>query len=182
LKLKEARIINNCFEEVLNQKQIKKMEQKNNYKPSDKNYSFHPYICVIAMFDEIDAKEKPLEIFIQYEYVAQNILRFREANTNLMNTIVWYFDNYKRLQPLENIKFILEISDYKLNSNSTFSHNATRNNMIAYPDKYTTGFNQETNSTVITWSFKSIPDNDYQKISIDLPIFNPKCRKLVIIF
>lgn len=178
MKLKEARIINNCFEETLNQKQIKKMEQKNNYNSADKNYSFHPYICVIAIFDEIDAKEKPLEIFIQYEYVAQNILRFREAS-NLVNSIVWYYDNYKRLQPMENIKFVIEISDYKLNSNNTLSQNVTGDNLIAYPDKFLNEFKQETNSTVITWSFKSIPDNDYQKISIDLPIFNSKCRKLV---
>lgn len=178
MKLKEARIINNCFEETLNQKHIKKMEQKNNFNSDDKNYSFHPYICVIAIFEEIEAKDKPMEIFIQYEYVAQNILRYREAD-NLMNSIVWYYDNYKRLQSMDNIKFILEISDFKLKSNNTLNHNTTGDGLIAYPDKYKTVFNQETNSTLISWNFKSIPDNDYQKISIDLPMFNSKCRKLV---
>jgi len=157
---------------------MKKMEQKNNLNSDNKNYSFHPYICVIAIFEEIEAKDKQIEIFIQYEYVAQNILRFREAH-NLMNSIVWYYDNYKRLQPMENIKFLLEISDYKLKSNNTLNYNNTWKNLISYPDKYTTSFNEETNTTVISWNFKSIPENDYQKISIDLPIFNSKCRKLV---
>ena len=160
---------------------MKKMEQKTNNNLEEKNYSFHPYICVIAIFEEIDAKERPIQIYIQYEYVAQNILRFRESNY-LMNSIVWYYDNYKRLQTMENVKFVLEISDYKLSLNNTNSQNTTAQNIISYPDKYSTSFNQDTNSTIITWNFKSIPNNDYQKISIDLPIFNAKCRKLVIIF
>jgi len=187
LKLKEARIINNCFEESLNQKQIKKMDLKNNLNNENKNYSFHPYICVIAIFEEIDAKEKLSEIFIQYEYIAQNILRFRDnGNNSMMNSVVWYYDNYKRLQPMENIKFILEIVDYKLEINNLKNYNSTitknkvdTNHIIGYPDKYIVNFNKETNSTVITWNFKNIPENDYQKISIDLPIFNSKCRKLV---
>lgn len=184
MKLKEARIINNCFEENLNHKQIKKIEQKNNLNSNNKNYSFHPYICIIAIFDEIDAKEKPVEVFIQYEYVAQNILRFREGLTS-MNSIVWYYDNYKRLQSIENVKLILEFLDYNLSSNSTNIQTLMLNkteNFIAYPDRHTLIYNKTTNSTIITWEFKVIPENDYQKISIDLPLFNSKCRKLVIIF
>lgn len=179
MRLKEARIINNCFEDSLNQKHINKMDQKNkNQNTEEKNYSFHPYICIISIFEEIDSKDKPMEIFIQYEYVAQNILRFKEAN-NLMNSIVWYYDNYKRLQPIENIKFILEIADFKLFFNNTITQSNKQQNIIAYPDKYSTLFIHETNSTKLTWNFKSIPNDDYQKISIDLPLFNPKCRKLV---
>jgi hypothetical protein len=189
LKLKEARIINNCFEETLDRNQIKNIDIKKNLYLSNgnQNYSFHPYICIIAIFNEIEAKEKSVEVYVQYEYIAQNILRFRDnRNKSLTNSIIWYYDNNKRLQSIENIKFTIEIIDFKLNLNNQNQNNSTLNtskdqssNFIGYPDKFFLDYNNDRNSTIITWNFKNIPENDYQKISIDIPMFNSKCRKLV---
>ena len=86
--LKEARIINNCFEETNNLIQINKDNDNEGRKikmnKNSTNYNFHPYICVIAIFEEVDSNNNPFKALIQYEFIAQNILRYRE-NTNTIN-------------------------------------------------------------------------------------------------
>ena len=76
----------------------------------------------------------------------------------------------------------MEILDFRFNQTSSQNKENKTDNFVAYPDKFSILFNPEMNSTTITWNLKSIPENDYQKISIDMPIFNSKCRKLVNIF
>ena len=177
--MREARIINNCFEETSGQSQVKKAEKRNkiNVNNNKKYYSFHPYICVIAIFDEIDANKKPFNVNLQYEYIAQNILRFKD-NTNTENTVVWYYDNYKRIQPVENVKFSLELVHNNILMNKNGKKDA-KNKLTGYPDKFTNKWDVTKNATVFSWDLKSIGENDYQKISIDVPLFNKKCRKLV---
>ena len=184
--LKEARIINNCFEETNNLIQINKDNDNEGRKikmnKNSTNYNFHPYICVIAIFEEVDSNNNPFKALIQYEFIAQNILRYRE-NTNTINSLVWYYDNYKRLQVIENIKFSLEFIGHEF-KNSTFSINKNSseinlNSLIGYPDNFITEIESGKNSTLFTWILKSIPENEFQKISLELPIFNKNCRKLV---
>jgi len=129
VKLKEARILNNCFEDNLNSN---KKESENSFSSrkyivedtnnnlSNSNFnslnSINPvafnseaYLCVIAIFDEINAKDKSQFVEIEYEYIAQNILRIKEAdlssriNNKNYNSIVWFYDNFKRMQQIENI-------------------------------------------------------------------------------
>lgn len=179
MKLREARIINNCFEESGTPKQNKKMDVKNEFNDSNKNYSFHPYICVIAIFEEVNAREKMIEAFIQYEYIAQNVMRVKENNNqNVLNSLVWYYDNYRRLQKIDNVKFSIEIQNFKYIQSQVKPQNFTED-LIAYPDKLNMHYNENINSTIFTWNIKTIPENDYQKISLEIPAFNLKCRKLV---
>lgn len=111
---------------------------------------------------------------MQYEYVAQNILRYKET-TNAENTVVWYYDNYKRIQPMENIKFTLEIIHHNILKNVKKG----KNKVTGYPDKYSEKYDTKKNGTIFSWDLKSIGENEYQKISIEVPLFNKKCRKLV---
>lgn len=175
--MREARIINNCFEETNGQNQIKKAEKRNKMNNNKKYYAFHPYICVIAIFDEVDANKKNFNVNLQYEYIAQNILRYKETSTNPENTVVWYYDNYKRIQPIDNIKFNLEL----VHNNIIKMTNADKekNKLTGYPDKFKGSYDTNKNSTVFSWDLNTIGENDYQKISIDMPMYNKKCRKLV---
>ncbi len=51
--------------------------------------------------------------------------------------------------------------------------------LTGYPDKFTKLYDQNKNSTIFSWNLNAIGENDYQKISIEMPLFNKKCRKLV---
>lgn len=76
------------------------------------------------------------------------------------------------------------LNDNNKNSNKVKSKNFSdkklnKFSLSGYPDKFTQGYNMKKNSTIFSWELKSIAENDYQKISIDMPLFNKKCRKLV---
>lgn len=151
IKLKEARIINNCLDQ------------------SESTTYNEPYICVIAIFDEINAKEISKNIEIQYEYVAENILRVKNQN---INSIIWYYDNFKRMQTVENINLVVKFTNSKLRVSEMIN-----NHLIAYPDKIDKIVDK--NFTSFTWSNTILKPNEFRKFTLDLPIFNEHCRKLV---
>jgi hypothetical protein len=81
---------------------------------------------------------------------------------------------------VENVKFTLELvhnNILKFNKNGKGKKDKIK--MTGYPDKFTNKWDLTKNATVFSWDLKSIGENDYQKISIDVPLFNKKCRKLV---
>ena len=103
-----------------------------------------------------------------------------------MNSLVWFYDNFEISTPVENIKFILEILDYNFknvvkNINS-FNNDKIHNTYIGYPDIFEKEYCPDKNSTVFTWNINTMLKNEFKKISLDLPFFNDKCRKLVKIY
>jgi hypothetical protein len=164
IKLKEARIINNCLEEVTNS------IVSESHSLSESEASHHPYVCVIAIFEEINANHKNHVINIEYEYVALNLLRL---TNHYKNSIVWYYDNYKRIQPIDYIKFSINIENPKINALS-------KKDVINYPEKMT--LNLSPGNSLFNWEIPTIKENEYQKISIDIPIFNHNCKQFVIYY
>jgi hypothetical protein len=70
------------------------------------------------------------------------------------------------------------------NKNSNSNNNINKNEneklkLTGYPDKFTKIYEENKNATIFSWDLNTIRENDYQKISIEMPIFNKKCRKLV---
>jgi hypothetical protein len=147
VKLKEARILNNCLEET-NTWVIPK-----------------PYICVISIFEEIDAKINPKIVEIEYEYIAQDIIRLKDD----INKIVWYYDNNKKMTEINNISTSLIIRN-----------RITMKDAVYYPDK-NYKLDVKNNDTFISWTIGKLKENEYQKIWLEFPIVdsNIKYRKFV---
>lgn len=156
IKLKEARIINNCFEE-------------------ENKVFYESYLCLIAIFEEVDAKLQDKVVEIEYEYIALNFLRLKEKseyNKESQNTFVWYFDNYKRMHFIGGINLSIVFNNNKLNS-----YNIT--DFTSYPDKISYELIKEKNQTAFHWHTSELKANSYQKFSLDMKLFNEKCRKIV---
>lgn len=232
IKIKEVKLINDCLEteeNSINNNELSSIGSgvQNNLSISNMNYL--NYICVIALFDEINAIEESQVIEIQYNYFAQNILRIstdknyigmgktmdmrynihnetqfekneksindkvknisstitQENNFFFNNEIIWYLDNYKRIQPINDIKLMIVfhnttvnfIQEQKLNNSSR-----NNNHIIIYPENNFKGRKTFTSNqdTVFTWEFSIINKNEIQKVSLHLPGFNHKCRKKVV--
>jgi hypothetical protein len=88
--------------------------------------------------------------------------------------VVWYYDNYKRISDIKNVitKFIFKGLP-----------EGNKNNYTAYPDKMDVNNiknnNTDTNDLIFIWNINVIKPNDYQKILIEMPLFNANCRLLV---
>jgi hypothetical protein len=153
VKLKQAKVVPNCLEEEYTSNQ-------------------YPYVCVIAIFEEIDAKAKPLEVDIEYEYLAQDIIRSKEVENK--NSIIWYYDNFKKKEPIYNITFKLKIDSSLLPKNDT--------SIIGYPEKFTNSTNAQV--TEFTWNIEKLNSEEFKNIYLEIPksIDTLKIRKLVKVF
>jgi hypothetical protein len=154
VKLKEARIINNCFEE-------------------GKTARFRPYICVIAIFEDIDARSNPqgINVEIEYEYTAQNILRIDQNETS--NQIIWVYDNMKRIHEIQNVN--LEVKFY--NNTQLGEKSLVKSNL----EKFELDYNIKTLTSRVRFYVDRVRENDEQEISIAVPLFNTRSRKIVCI-
>jgi hypothetical protein len=213
IKIKEVKLINDCLETDEDFKD--NCELPNNLKNSSillDKLNYLPYICVIAIFDELNANDKNQIIEIEYNYFAQNILRISENKTysknnmfnqteigfekkltnhttknnsltqeyNFKNEIVWYFDNFKRIQSINDIKFKIAFHNTMINSIQQGNSN-NNNTSIVYPENLFKGeeiFDKNLD-TVFSWEIPVIQQNEIQKISLVIPLFNHKCRKVV---
>jgi hypothetical protein len=136
IKLKQAKVVTNCLEE-------------------ENSVIQYPYVCIIALFDEIDAKGKSKEVEIEYEYLAQDIIRYKEDKEN---TILWYYDNKKRKEPIYNINLKLKIDNQLVVDDKK---------LIGYPDKYIKTKGKE--MTEFNWHIDKVNFDSYQPVSLDFP-------------
>ena len=131
----------------------------------------HPYVCVIANFDSIDASESPKEIEIEYEYISENLLRRREkpfSTKEEENVIVWIYDNYKRGFSIDNINLSIK-----------FENEINLNKIISYPEKFLIKKSNTQNIT-INWNVNSLKPDSFKNFALNIPIFNELCKGMVI--
>jgi len=158
LKIKEARIISNCLETAELDPSKSKLEE---------------YVCVIAIFEEVNAKEQDKIVDIEYRYIANNLLRIQESNNSKKNIIIWAYDNIRRYQPIENIKL-----NVKFLENEQISK-LKKEDFKGEPNNYGLISNSNSKETTISWDLPSIKENESKKIMAEIPLFNSKCRMLV---
>lgn len=173
IKLREVKVIENCYEDKENNS-IGSNDKFNTNKNS--SITNDAYICVISIFDEVDAPKSGKVVEIEYEYIAQNILRVKNSDSSntYKNSIIWYFDNNNRPYSIENITTKIILENIKLT-------NINKKDIVFYPDKFEFEKREanEDSNLIVKWNIPIIHENEYQKISLDLPFFNSYCRKLV---
>ena len=108
--LKEAKIVKNC--------------------DHDNTIIDHPYICIIAVFEEEDLTGKSKTVEIEYEFLAENILKtkkkpFNNDNKQEDNVLIWIYDNYQNTNSVKKVNL-------KINFDNKFKSKDIR----SYPEKY----------------------------------------------
>jgi len=108
--LREAKIVKNCYH--------------------DNAIIDHPYVCIIAVFDEESLIGKTKVVEIEYTYQADNLLKtkkkpFSNDNKQEDNVLIWIYDNYQSTTPISKVNLQIHF-DEKIESNS----------IMAYPEKY----------------------------------------------
>jgi hypothetical protein len=158
LKIKEARIISNCLESGELDPSKSKIEE---------------YVCVIGIFEEVNAKEQDKIVDIEYRYIANNLLRTKESKNSKKNIIILAYDNIRRYQPIENIKL-----NIKFLENEQVSK-LKKEDFNGEPNNY--GYISDSNrkETSISWDTALLKENEMKKFMIEIPLFNSKCRMLV---
>lgn len=108
--LKEAKIIKNCYH--------------------DNSIIDHPYICIVAVFEEENLVDKSKVVEIEYDYLADNILKSkrRPFSTDIKqedNVMIWIYDNFQNSKPINKVNLKIHF-DEKINSKE----------ILTYPEKY----------------------------------------------
>jgi hypothetical protein len=153
LKLQSAKIVRDCYD-------------------SNTIY-YHPYICVISYFDDIDIPAESQKIQIEYEYLAEGLLRQRTKPYMPIqeNVMIWVYDNYGTNKAKE-VSLIIKFQD-KVKG------------IKAYPERYQVDGKAEADTddvdgvTTISWDKFTVRANDYQNFAIDIPLFNNHSKEMV---
>lgn len=108
--LREARIIKNCYH--------------------DKAVLDHPYVCIIAVFDEENLIGKSKLVEIEYTYNAENLMKtkkkpFSNDNQKEDNVLIWIYDNYQSTTPINKVSL-------KVNFDEKFN----TKDIMTYPEKF----------------------------------------------
>jgi hypothetical protein len=131
------------------------------------------------MFDDIDTKNKPKDIDIEYEYMAQDIIRYKDEDN--VNSIVWYYDNNKREEPVGNITVSIKVDNSLINTAASGDDKG----VMGYPEKYSR--KAEGGSSIFEWAFEKLDTNNYQQVYLNMTVVDTasgklNIRKLVILF
>ncbi len=108
--MKEARIVKNCYH--------------------DNAIIDHPYVCIVAVFEEENLIGKNKIVEIEYNFQADNILKtkkkpFSNDNKQEDNVLIWIYDNYQATNPIS-----------KVNLKIHFDEKIKSKEIITYPEKY----------------------------------------------
>ena len=108
--LKEAKIVKNCYH--------------------DNAIIDHPYICIIAVFEEENLSGKSKVVEIEYDYLADNILKSKRKpfSTDVKqedNVLIWIYDNFQNINAIKQVNLKIHF-DEKINSKE----------ILSYPEKY----------------------------------------------
>jgi len=157
LKLISANVITDCFE---------------NNNSAINSFLKHPYVCIVAKFDDIDATDYDVEVTIGYEYFAKHILKKRErpfSSTNYEeNVLIWVYNNFNKESEIKKKKVDLSV---RINNKIDFGK------VSFYPEKLSE--KKETNDGFeINWSSNSVRANDFENFVINIPLFNSQCKQL----
>jgi hypothetical protein len=146
VKLQTAKVVRNCYD-------------------SSALYQ-HPYICIIATFDDIDLTDKTLLVPITYEYIAEGLLRQRVKpfQDSKENVLIWIYHNHDTYKDLENISLLIQFKE-------------ALKSVKVYPEKY--AYNATDGVTNIRWDNIRIKPNDYQNFALNVPLFNSHCKEMV---
>lgn len=134
----------------------------------------HPYLCVVANFQPIDAIKNPQEIEIEYEYISENLIRKREKpfqNKEEENVIVWIYDNNKEDSNIDSLTLSFKFED-KLGEDK----------IIAYPEKFLIKNSTFSDSFVLNWNIKNFKSHSFKNFAINIPLFNGACQGMVYFF
>jgi hypothetical protein len=154
LSLSRAKVVRDCYE-------------------SSSIYE-HPYLCVIAQFDPIDASNIPIEVELEYEYVSENLLRKRDKPFQTKeeeNVIVWIYDNNKQDSQVD-----------LLNLSIKFENQIGEKKIVAYPEKYLLKNQTDSQTFLINWTVKDFKSHSYKNFALNIPLFNGDCQGMVKLF
>jgi hypothetical protein len=107
------------------------------------------------LFDEIDAKNKPKEVEIEYDYLAQDIIRYKDVER--VNSVIWYYDNLKRKESVYNINL-------KIRVDSGF---IADKRVTGYPDKFVKS--KDNNMTEFSWFIERVGSEKFQQVYLEIP-------------
>lgn len=93
------------------------------------SYYEHNHICIETNFEEIRIIDENQNIELEYQYVADNLIRKREkpfADQEYENVLIWLYDNFHSQKAINYLKIRFNI-DYKFNDTEK---------ILAYPERF----------------------------------------------
>lgn len=144
INIKEVRIIRNCYS-----------------RPHEANDPDGDYICIITIFDELDASKTDKEISIDYEYYAQNILKTNNENSNFA---IWKYDNHFQENAINNATVNI-FSQEKIDQSSI---------VVANKKAFHMAYTNDT--SVLSWTVSSIQKDSVFEFSFKSKMFNNNCQ------
>jgi len=142
INIKEVRIIRNC------------------YSHSHENDHDGDYICIITIFDEIDASKTDKEVSIDYKYYAQNVLKTKENS----NFAIWKYDNHFQENAISNVTV------------NIFTEETIDQTTLVVANKNYFQISDRNNTSVLSWSLNSVPKDSVYEFSFKSKMFNSNCQ------
>jgi hypothetical protein len=126
------------------------------------------YMCVIAIFDQIEAMDKHREINIKYEYIAMDSLRLYDENTNILT---WQINIQKKMTDINDINIKLILRNTK---------NIEGVNFDSETDK--AKIDNIGNDTQVTWHYDIIKAQEVKDTTIKFTVHDSSIHFRMIVF